>query len=100
MKTDQVKRQPTSSLPMPTNVESVAWAEEADRLASALWDLVGVIEADDLIPETVSYMRQAREVLQRWPDRYEVEEAKDRIWGRIQAALANGVTSDSKGENK
>lgn len=75
------------ALPMPTNVESVAWAEEADRLANALWDLVHVIEADDLIPESVSYMRQAREVLTRWPDRRETEEAKDRIWKRIQEKI-------------
>lgn len=76
-----------AGLPMPTNVESVAWAEEADRLANALWDLLHVIEADDLIPESVSYMRQARKVLRHWPTRQETEEAKERIWNRIQSQL-------------
>jgi len=71
------------NLPMPTNEESVAWAEEADRLANALHDLVHVIEVDDLIPETVSYMRQAREALEGWPDRREVEDAAERIRQRL-----------------
>ena len=33
------------------------------RLETALRDLLAVISADDLIPESVSYMRQARAVL-------------------------------------
>lgn len=33
---------------------------ERDELLAALKGLLGVIEADDLIPESVSYMRQAR----------------------------------------
>jgi hypothetical protein len=33
------------------------------RLATALRDLLAVISADELIPESVSYMRQAREAL-------------------------------------
>ncbi len=33
---------------------------QRDELFSALKDLLNVISADDLIPETVSYMRQAR----------------------------------------
>ena len=56
------------SLPIPTNVESVAWAEEAMRLVKALRGLLYVIEADGLIPENVSYMRQAREVMKGWPE--------------------------------
>ena len=44
------------------------------RLETALRDLLAVISADDLIPESVSYMRQAREALldaepeQGWQD--------------------------------
>lgn len=56
------------SLPIPTNVESVAWAEEADRLATALRDLLKVIEADDLIPESVGYMKQAAAAMEHWPE--------------------------------
>ncbi len=73
-----------SRMPMPTNEESVAWAEEADKLANALHDLLNVIEADNLIPESVSYVRQAREVLELWPTREETEAAKERIWQRIK----------------
>jgi hypothetical protein len=35
-----------------------------ERLETALRDLLAVIAADDLIPESVSYMRQAREALE------------------------------------
>jgi hypothetical protein len=34
--------------------------EERNTLRTALQDLLNVISADDLIPENVSYMRQAR----------------------------------------
>lgn len=75
------------TLPIPTNTESVAWAEEADSLANALADLVRVVEADNLIPESLSYMRQARKALKDWPDRHEIEKAKERIWKRIQREM-------------
>lgn len=85
-------------LPMPTTEEAVAWAEEADKLAVALQDLLLIIEADNLIPESVSYMRHARNAVADWPDRFEVEEAKARIWQRMADSNheLNRVASNSK----
>jgi hypothetical protein len=37
--------------------------EERERLRNALRDLLDVVAEDDLIPESVSYMKQAREAL-------------------------------------
>jgi uncharacterized paraquat-inducible protein A len=38
--------------------------KQRDKLETALSDLLAVIAADNLIPESVSYMRQAREALE------------------------------------
>jgi len=53
------------------------------RLETALRDLLAVISADDLIPESVSYMRQARAALldaepeQGWQ---EMADAAEMLW--------------------
>jgi hypothetical protein len=36
------------------------------RLGVALRDLLAVVANDDLIPESVSYMKQARAAIQEW----------------------------------
>jgi hypothetical protein len=43
--------------------ENARLREERDRLLNALRDLVAVVAEDELIPESVSYMKQAREAL-------------------------------------
>lgn len=56
------------AMPLPQCVTAVAWAEEAAKVADALRGLLNVIEADELIPDSASYMRQAREVMEHWPE--------------------------------
>lgn len=40
-------------------------AQKVDLLRTALRDILNVIAADDLIPESVSYMKLAREALEK-----------------------------------
>lgn len=56
------------AMPIPQCVTAVAWAEEAAKVAEALRSVLNIIEADDLISESVSYMQLAREVMKGWPE--------------------------------
>lgn len=74
-----------SALAIPTDENTVAWAEECDRIANALIDILNVIEADDLIPESVSYMRAARNAVKH----YQISDGElQRIKTNALAAIA------------
>lgn len=50
-----------------THTQTVSYDTKEISYEDALRDLLGVISTDDLIPESVSYMRQAREALAAHP---------------------------------
>jgi hypothetical protein len=75
---------------MPTNEESVAWAEEADKLAKVIQDLIVVIETGGYID-----LREAKLSVENWPTRQETEEATRRIWEKIKRTHNHDLSTSS-----
>jgi hypothetical protein len=72
------------------------------ELETALRDLLNVIAADDLIPESVSYMRQARAALTPTPART-TDEEKDDLTRRDTSGSQpprSAASTDAKGSER